>query len=779
VRPVFRILILVFGALAALGIIWKTALLERISTDVTDLITQTEGDRDLQILAKLRKEQSNYLFARLDGAGTIRWKAAELFRSELSSMEGIRASGSGTSPSDPEAILQVLLQERFPLLFPSRLTNLHDGKSSTSYDVQKLARKAVADLDEFLSKPGTYQAEEILPADPLLLVIRSLDQVEGSRGSGDTDLVWAEFSQSIFDHDFRESTIKQLEDPANRVRTEFPEIELQMAGSIFFSEANVADSRAEVLRINLISLLGIVFLVWLCFPKPSAVLHLLVLIVFAFLGGTAAVAIFFGQPHILAFLLGSVLSGICVDYGLHILIHRSKSGDNGYEKTLRTIKKPLLGSGLSTIAGFLLVCFSDVALLQETGLFVAAGLATALVVCWVYFPLFHPNSKGRAGGAMLMERIRPRVGNRAFRKRVGLAFSIILVLVGMAGFKNLSWEDNIRQLNVPHPALQEELENVLQPFGLGEDQHTFLSYGKSLSEAVSEQGDFLRLLSEKGYPSSPDWSSVFPSPEALSQSQIFATQDADLFLTSFQRALNESGFEAEVFSPFFKGFRSQVNSDTFTEESVDRAAIALGQAIDGPASFAFHSEPGLSWLITRVEGYVPPLAGTPALVMDRDESINRILTRYRDAFLDLSLPALGLVTLILVVTFRRDGIIAALISSISVFTGLGLVLLAFGSLNLFALAGAFVGFCLALDYTLFARLTPEKEALVPASVMISAATSGVSFCILATSKIEAVQCLGVGVLGSIACSVLLLVAFGPTISRADTEVICNPQKETD
>jgi len=88
--------------------------------------------------------------------------------------------------------------------------------------------------------------------------------------------------------------------------------------------------------------------------------------------------------------------------------------------------------------------------------------------------------------------------------------------------------------------------------------------------------------------------------------------------------------------------------------------------------------------------------------------------------------------------------------------GLGLALLFFGGLNLFSLTGAFVGFCLALDYTLFARLSPERDALVPNSVFVSAITSGLSFLVLSTSAIEAVQCLGVTVVGSIAMAVLLL-----------------------
>jgi len=754
VNRAFRILILFFGVFSGLFIIQQTRLLDRISTDVTDLISRTDGNRELQVLAKLRREQSDFLFVRIDGPDSQVAQASREMVEALEKFPEVDQLSSGLGPADPDAALKVLLNERFSLLFPARLAELQADTGSE--DPAILASTAVDDLEEFLSRPESSSAEEILIPDPLLLVVRGMEIFSAEQRAVRAEVIWAQLSESSFKEEFREVLLPKIRSLEESVERNHPEVSVEMTGSLFFSEVNVRNARAEVIRINVLSLLGIVLLVWLSFPRPLAVLHLIVLIMLAFLGGAAAVAVLCESPHILAFVIGSVLSGICVDYGLHILITQTKSGHQSYSETLQKIRKPLLGSALSTIAGFLLMCFSEVALLQETGIFVAAGLSTALIVCWLYFPLFRPGRKGRAAGSALMDRLRPRIGSLAFRRRLGFAFVILLAISGIAGLLQWKWEDKAQQLNVPDPDLQERREFVLRGFGMAEDQHSYLSHGDSFVNAIEEQEQFAERASAAGNEEVMMWSSFFPTRDQLDRSILFANEGAADFASAFREELEKREYDPEIFEPFFASFRDQMRPVTFAVDVVDSSVRALDEATSGPSSFAFHSEPGMGWVVSRVEEKVQEEAVPPASVIDRNESIDRILTQYRNSFIDLSVPALLVVMAILVVAFRVDGLIAAGISVVSIAVGLGLALLFFGGLNLFSLTGAFVGFCLALDYTLFARLSPERDALIPNSVFVSAITSGLSFLVLSTSAIEAVQCLGVTVVGSIAMAVLLL-----------------------
>src|SRR6185369_14483395 len=109
----------------------------------------------------------------------------------------------------------------------------------------------------------------------------------------------------------------------------------------------------------------------------------------------------FDRLHILVFVIGSLLSGVAIDYGFYIYMQPPLRADEAYGEKLRRLLKPLLASCLTTVIGFSLLLFSDLPLIRQIGLFVGAGLLCALGAAMLYFAqLDHPFLEGRDFGGL-------------------------------------------------------------------------------------------------------------------------------------------------------------------------------------------------------------------------------------------------------------------------------------------------------------------------------------------------------------------------------------------
>ena len=73
------------------------------------------------------------------------------------------------------------------------------------------------------------------------------------------------------------------------------------------------------------------------------------------------------------------------DYGFYIFMQPSLRPDETYPEKLRRLLKPLLASCLTTVAGFALLLFSDLPFIRQLGVFVGAGLISALAGAIIYF----------------------------------------------------------------------------------------------------------------------------------------------------------------------------------------------------------------------------------------------------------------------------------------------------------------------------------------------------------------------------------------------------------
>src|SRR5687768_542987 len=194
----------------------------------------------------------------------------------------------------------------------------------------------------------------------------------------------------------------------------------------------------------------------------------------------------FDRLHVLVFVIGSLLSGVAIDYGFYIYMQPSLRPDERYGEKLRRLLKPLLASCLTTVIGFSLLLFSELPLIRQIGVFVSAGLVCALGTAMLYFAqLDRPLLEGREFGGLAAAGSGPR---ERWLVRGILAG---LVVIAVFGPLRLQWRDDVRQLDLPAPELRENDASLRALFGESAGRSIYLTHGATLGEARQHLEDFL------------------------------------------------------------------------------------------------------------------------------------------------------------------------------------------------------------------------------------------------------------------------------------------------
>ncbi len=580
--------------------------------------------------------------------------------------------------------------------------------------------------------------------------------------AGGHALVWARITVSPLDEAGQQPVFAVVDAAFARVQAEHPGLTLRWTGINRFAAASRARIETEIKLLNIASLLAVLGVSCFFVRKIYKLLHLVPVIGISLLGAWTVSTLVFERLHILVFVIGSLLSGVAIDYGFYIYMQPALSTGEPYSKKLRRLLKPLLAGCLTTVIGFSLLLFSELPLIRQIGFFVGAGLLCALGAAMLYFAqLERPLLEGRMFELLDIQRDRP-----GLRRGLRVLF-VIAVVVALGGPWLLRWRDDIRQLDVPSPALQANEEAVRALFGENSNGSIYLTQGNTVAEARQHLDEFLVYQAKVNpgvrnaslgllLPTEADWRELGPRLKRL-----------DKFGDDFREALDRHGFLADSFRPFFVAWaklRQQPPAGDYAD-----VAGTLESMLAGPLALLGHLHGTSPWFLTMVarpEG-APLPAELHTVAVAQLQSLNGLFTRYRWSALRLSLVGLGLViaSVFAIYPFRR-GLRIALIPAGSCFFVFGVLGVAGQTLNLFHLLGAFLGVCLSHNYAIFSSDNAGTRSPPPVSIRLSALCTAASFGVLSLSRTPVLHALGLTV-ALIVLTALVAVELEPLARRPD------------
>jgi len=736
-----NVVLLLLGGLALARLVtapWHTLLV----SNVTEFLPPASPGVET-VAAGLRDDQAQLVFfaGRDGGLGKAQ---SEALADVLRGLPAVAEVGIGVGPEDTEALGRSLFAHRFELLFPSWLADArrrHAESGASETFATWLGQDAVARLAHFLDSPESLGFEPLIERDPLLLLPGAMNTLAPDiTGGGPGALVWARLTGDPLQTEVQLEVLPTLSEVVAGIDKQFPDNPVEWFGAIRYAAETREEMQREVAWLNLLTLVLVGAMAVLVLRRPWQLVHLLVPVLIGLGLGLAVLTLVFDRIHVLSLVMGSILAGVAIDYGVHRLFHAPEPGGSD-----RPVVRALLISGLSTVAGYAVWASSSLLLARQTGVFVAVGLSGALLSVLLYTPLRHPVRP--RGQALLSAPWLPLSG----RSRGVLLALIILAVAGL--WTQVRWNDSLEMLDVPHPELEAAVEAVAAQTGGSARGHFVFASGAGFVEAAGR----LRALGEFGLGLAP----LFPSPEESAGVADFAESWTE-FRAAWRAALDQEGFAVEIFDGFEREFAAWLASDSPSAE-VEQAGRELAEVFRGPSAALIGERADVAWL-----GAWVPQADMPATLPEgvarlavRDE-IEALIGDWRREQIRLSFLGIGVIAGIVMWFFpMRSWPIVLGLPLGAVGASLGVLDWTMDGLNLFHLAGALLAFCVTLDYVVFFDQCRRAGADFPASIRLSALTTGLAFGVLLLSQVEGVRSLGATLVLSVG-----LAIFGLELVRA-------------
>ncbi len=746
-------------------------LSRKISTDVLDLIPPAERAPEIALVRELAGEaEARVMFFVLTGPdGTpASVEATRHFAEELAHSPAFAQAMPLADTAFRDALAKELFAQRFTLLFPLWLREREAAYAATGGDAAHfsswLAEDTAAALNRFLSTPEAVALQDAVPADPLLLLPGVLTRMKGAlaliqpgtSGSGPAPaLVWARIAASPLSEEGQGRVFAAIAQAAVKVQKEFPGLVVADTGVNRFAASSRSRIEQEFKWLNTLSLVAVLAVAILFIRGVHRALHLVPVVLVSVLGAWVAVTLTFDRIHILVFVIGSLLTGVAIDYGFYLYMQPAANPGETYGEKVSRLLKPLIASCFTAVAGFALLTLSELPLIRQLGVFVGAGLICALGGAVAYFATV--KNAFLETRAMRGAQVLPAWLRTSLRRTLVVAW-----VLALPGLFFLTWRDDIRELDLPSPELRREDARIRALFGDNDDngqRAVYLTRGMSLAEARTALGKFdawLRTASPAS--EAVGLGAIVPTVADHARAVRFVREQAD-FARTLREALTKAGFEGDGFAPFFEAYAHY--SAQANEADWEPAIRALHAKLDGPPALLLHLGRPLTWFVTLVQHAPPPAppADTQTVSASQLQSLNQVFARYRQSALQVSAIGLAIVGLGVFLSYGlRDG---WRIFAIPCGTCLGI----FGALgwlghplNLFHLLGAFLGVCLTHNYSIFSVTSAYRHEPTPVSVRLSALTAAASFGALALSSIPVVRALG-STVALMVIAALLVIEF--------------------
>lgn len=744
-------LVLAVAALAGLAWLWQLDRSAKISTNILDLIPSDERVPELALTQQLAGDaQSKVALFALDLPAGDRARGEAATGEFLRALRGSPAFAEASLLHDTtarDALGRQVFSQRFDLLLPGWLDAAwreYRAAGAVEPWAEWLAARTARRLQAMLGSPEALAFQEILPADPLLLLPGLVSSVQGLAAADapradDVALVWARTSGSPWKDEGQQPVFEAVLEAKAAAQSASPEVGLRWFSIGRIARETRAEIEGELSVLNAVSLVAVLGIALASLRGALKALHLAPVLLGALLGAWVATTMVFDRVHVLVFVVGSLLGGVAIDYGFYLYLQPPLSDGEPYAKKVGRLIRPLLSSALTTIVGFSLLLFSELPLIRQLGIFVSAGLLSALATALLWFaqvdPPYMPTRKF----------VQARVAKVSSAVRAGARLLLVLgAAVALVGPWFLRWHDDIRQLEIPLPQLHAEAAEVRALFGETSARTVYITRGEDLASARAALARFSEwhagtrpgaTLASIGntLPEEAAWRAV---PERLAGLEKFGQ--------ALRTALEREGFDAGAFEPFFEAW------DVWRATPREDYAAATGRllaSLSGPLRMMADVQPGRCWIASVSDAPradPPPELGTIGL--SGLANMNELFGRYRVSAVRLSLWGLGLVGLSMLVLYGawRGAKIFSLPLGSCMFA-FGALGLAGQTLNLFHLLGAFLGVCLSHNYAIFTAENAARGEEQPPSIRLSGVTTATSFGILALSAIPVVKALGLTV----------------------------------
>ena len=229
---------------------------------------------------------------------------------------------------------------------------------------------------------------------------------------------------------------------------------IALSGAPFHTYLATESSKREINTLGAVSLAVALVIGFLLFRSFRFLLPTALALGSGFLAGSAAALLLPGRPHVIAFVFGTTLIGLGVDYCYHGFSRRK--GDAGFVRNLT-------GALVTTCLAFSPLFFSEVVVLNQIAVFTIAGLASI----YAFVLLFGRTGAASGTGATLV----------CVTRRMSITRAALFLLAAL-GILRLSFGNDPASFYKMDPDLAKGEEAVAKAAGIGDSRFALVDFGK-------------------------------------------------------------------------------------------------------------------------------------------------------------------------------------------------------------------------------------------------------------------------------------------------------------
>ena len=544
-----------------------------------------------------------------------------------------------------------------------------------------------------------------------------------------------------------------------------PELRLLLSGPGVFAVKSRDSIKDEVMRLLLISTIGIVGTLLWVYRSPRLLALGLLPMVSGALAGVVVVSLVHGTVFGITVGFGSALIGEAVDYAIYFFVQSGRQGLSHWRQNFwPTIRLGVLTSAL----GFGALLLSGFPGLSQLGLYALSGVVTAALVTRFVLPtLAGPVSVPEPGP--WVHRALYWLG-RAHRLRGAVLVLTLLVGGYLWAQRDALWNADLSALSSVS-AEEGEVDGRLRADLAAPDARYLVMVSGPDQEAALQQaervGELLNALVNAGEIGGFDTPVRFlPSAQRQRERLSHLPEPAQL-QARLGSALVDAPLSADRLGPFLKDVAAARAAGPFGRPDLDGTAMALAvDAMLTPGAKGWNVmmplRPPAQGGDIPVERLQAALVGSGALFVDLKGEFDEMYGGYVGEAVRLSLGGCALIALLLAFNLRSPGRLLRVLFALTLTVASVIVALHLSGqrLHLLHLVGMLLIVAVGSNYALFFDRAAGGDALDAATLLslgVATLTTAIGFGTLAMSNVPVLSAIGTTV-GPGALIALLLAA---------------------
>ena len=691
-------------------------------------------------------------------------------------------------------LLNLVSANRLSLLDKSDLTTLE-----SRLNPEQIQEELIQIKRKLLSPSGMFMAEALIN-DPLRMneiILSKLNvfkketfgsQIKGSRiysKNGTHLLMMATPNFSALDTQKSAQMMGFLNDTRDRITKKYKNrVHVRFTGSHAATLDNSKTIQQDVKRAVSVLSAGILIIGIVFFRRFVHVILIFLPTLISLSFASAVISLTSNEVSAIALGCGTVLLGITVDFGIHILFSVDHSGNQKPEMIIKKLKLPIWAGACTTMIAFSCLLFSSLPGQQQMGLFAILGIfgAAFFAVFLLKFFIPPPVTKKR-GPFILLVGICDRL--MAFRQnhlKVIIFAGMTLFIISMVGIRDFRFEGDISKLNHLQLTTKNDMDSFLETWG-GFSPALVLVKAGTLETALQKNDALFEVLKTMQANHLIDQvaslSDILPSSKKRDDNyknfkSIMTEKRIKSLEQMFRHASIETGFKNETFTPFFNSLKQ--DRPFFSINDFDNTA--LKKLIDSKIVVHETDVLILTTLNIKNKSVIPDIIKKikseidGSMFLDKKYFIKKMTTHVSSEFKRLFIFAAVSMIVVLSLFFRNLKIVLITICPVflSAFITAGLLGLMNIPINLISMIFIIFVFGVGVDFSIFLMnhelfKTDNESNVTAGAVIICAMTTTGAFACLALANHAALFSIGVAGLTGMITSLILALMLIPSFAQ--------------